>query len=69
MTSLKPQIILKPGREKSLRRRHPWMFSGAVVEVRGDPRPGATVTAAHEHDEIENAMNEIEAAGKKLGVI
>ncbi|HLD94347.1 MAG TPA: aminotransferase class I/II-fold pyridoxal phosphate-dependent enzyme [Anaerolineales bacterium] len=29
----------------------------------------ATVTAAHEHDEIENAMNEIEAAGKKLGVI
>lgn len=43
MTSLKPQIILKPGREKSLRRRHPWVFSGAVVEVRGDPRPGATV--------------------------
>jgi glycine C-acetyltransferase len=35
----------------------------------GKARLRATVTAAHEHDEIENAMNEIEIAGKKLGVI
>ena len=39
----KPQIILKPEREKSLLRHHPWIFSGAVAEVRGDPPPGATV--------------------------
>ena len=39
----KPQLILKPGREKSLLRRHPWVFSGAIAEVRGDPQPGATV--------------------------
>ncbi|MEX1143567.1 MAG: class I SAM-dependent methyltransferase [Anaerolineales bacterium] len=39
----KPQLILKPERERSLMRRHPWVFSGAVAEVRGDPQPGATV--------------------------
>ena len=39
----KPQLILKTGREKSLLRRHPWVFSGAIAEVRGDPQPGATV--------------------------
>ena len=26
-------IILKPGREKSLLRRHPWIFSGAIERV------------------------------------
>ncbi|HEY4718927.1 MAG TPA: aminotransferase class I/II-fold pyridoxal phosphate-dependent enzyme [Anaerolineales bacterium] len=35
----------------------------------GLARLRATVTAAHEPDEIEHAMNEIEIAGKKLGVI
>jgi 23S rRNA (cytosine1962-C5)-methyltransferase len=39
----KPHLILKPERERSLLRRHPWVFSGAVAEVRGDPQPGATV--------------------------
>ncbi|HUF73616.1 MAG TPA: class I SAM-dependent methyltransferase [Gammaproteobacteria bacterium] len=34
---------LKPQREKSLRRRHPWIFSGAVERVVGDVSPGATV--------------------------
>jgi 23S rRNA (cytosine1962-C5)-methyltransferase len=28
-----PALILKPGREKSLLRRHPWIFSGAVQRV------------------------------------
>ena len=36
-------IILKPGREKSLLRRHPLVFSGAVAQVNGDPASGATV--------------------------
>jgi 23S rRNA (cytosine1962-C5)-methyltransferase len=27
------KIILKPGREKSLKRRHPWVFSGAVAKL------------------------------------
>jgi 23S rRNA (cytosine1962-C5)-methyltransferase len=38
-----PAIILKPGREKSLLRRHPWIFSGGVEQVEGEPRPGETV--------------------------
>jgi len=37
-------LILKPGREKSLLRRHPWVFSGAVHHVDGDPASGETVT-------------------------
>jgi 23S rRNA (cytosine1962-C5)-methyltransferase len=36
-------IQLKPGKEKSLLRRHPWVFSGAIAQVRGDPQPGATL--------------------------
>ncbi len=38
-----PTLILKPGREKSLLRRHPWIFSGAVGQVTGNPQPGATL--------------------------
>jgi 23S rRNA (cytosine1962-C5)-methyltransferase len=30
-------IILKKGREKSLKRRHPWIFSGAVEKASGKP--------------------------------
>ena len=41
--SASPKITLKPGREKSLQRRHPWVFSGAVERVTGSPDPGATV--------------------------
>ncbi len=37
------EIILKPKREKPILNRHPWVFSGAVAEVRGDPLPGETV--------------------------
>jgi 23S rRNA (cytosine1962-C5)-methyltransferase len=37
------RIVLKPGREKSLRHRHPWVFSGAVERVEGDPGMGETV--------------------------
>ena len=36
-------ITLKNGREKSLRRHHPWVFSGAVAAVKGKPRAGDTV--------------------------
>ncbi|NLG73687.1 MAG: methyltransferase domain-containing protein [Chloroflexi bacterium] len=34
---------IRPGREKSLLRRHPWVFSGAVAKVCGDPQAGETV--------------------------
>ncbi|MEW6665141.1 MAG: class I SAM-dependent methyltransferase [Thermodesulfobacteriota bacterium] len=38
-----PSVHLKPGREKSLLRRHPWVFSGAIDHVDGAPVPGDTV--------------------------
>jgi hypothetical protein len=36
-------LLLKKGREKSLKRRHPWIFSGAVERVNGEPALGDTV--------------------------
>jgi 23S rRNA (cytosine1962-C5)-methyltransferase len=36
-------VVLKKGREKSLKRRHPWIFSGAVQKVNGEPGSGDTV--------------------------
>ncbi len=38
-----PGIFLKAGREKSLLRRHPWIFSGAVERVDGAPASGDTL--------------------------
>ena len=38
-----PAIFLKAGREKSLLRRHPWVFSGAVERVDGAPLNGDTL--------------------------
>lgn len=38
-----PDVTLKAGREKSIRRRHPWIFSGAVARVEGAPESGSTV--------------------------
>lgn len=49
-----PFILLRKGREKSLKRRHRWIFSGAVQNVPTDIPNGATV-------EIKSAT------GEKLG--
>jgi 23S rRNA (cytosine1962-C5)-methyltransferase len=38
-----PALILKPSRDKSLLRRHPWIFSGAIHHVDDEPNSGATV--------------------------
>ncbi|MEW5815362.1 MAG: class I SAM-dependent rRNA methyltransferase [Spirochaetota bacterium] len=37
------KLILKPGREKSVKNRHPWLFSGAVKTVEGGPSDGDIV--------------------------
>ena len=39
-------IHLKKGREKSLKRRHPWIFSGAIERISGKPAAGETVEEA-----------------------
>jgi 23S rRNA (cytosine1962-C5)-methyltransferase len=38
-----PTLILKEGRERSLLRKHPWIFSGAVEHMQGKQSPGLTV--------------------------
>ena len=43
------KIILKKGREESLRRFHPWVFSGAIAQVQGNPAEG-DIVAVHACD-------------------
>lgn len=43
MPAIMTQLLLKPGRERSLLRRHPWIFEGAVDHIEGRARPGDTV--------------------------
>jgi 23S rRNA (cytosine1962-C5)-methyltransferase len=50
-----PRIILKKGRETPLRHGHPWVFSGAISRVEGNPVPGDVVLAA-------------DSAGRPLGL-
>ncbi len=40
---MKEAVVLKEGKEKSLTIRHPWVLSGAVKGVRGQPRKGNLV--------------------------
>ena len=37
------KVFLKRGRDESLRRFHPWVFSGAVAQVQGSPAEGDIV--------------------------
>ncbi len=45
-------VELKPGREKSLLRRHPWVFSGAIAKVEGAPESGETVVVQDSHGSV-----------------
>lgn len=43
------KIILRRGREDSLLRFHPWVFSGAIAQIQGNPAEG-DVVAVHASD-------------------
>lgn len=43
------KVILRKGRDESLRRFHPWVFSGAIAEIQGNPSEGDLV-AVHSAD-------------------
>ena len=43
MTTNQAVVILKPGREKSLHRHHPWIFSGAIDRASPAVLAGETV--------------------------
>ena len=40
------KLILKRGRDESLRRFHPWVFSGAIAQIQGSPAEG-DIVAVH----------------------
>lgn len=44
-----PVLKLKSGREKSVVRRHPWVFSGAISAIQGAPGDGETVRIVDSH--------------------
>ena len=37
------KVYLKPGKEESLKRFHPWIFSGAIAHIDGKPEEGEVV--------------------------
>lgn len=43
----KGTLRLQKGREKPVQNRHPWVFSGAVQRVEGQPKPGELVRIAN----------------------
>lgn len=45
-------LILKRGREKSLIRRHPWIFSGSIAKINGTPIPGETINILSDGDQF-----------------
>ena len=49
-----PSVVLRPGRERSVGLRHPWLLSGGVDRVEGSPAPGDVVEVR-------------DAAGARLG--
>lgn len=47
-----PVLVLEEGKEKSATRKHPWIFSGAIRRVQGEPKSGDTVEVRSAHGEF-----------------
>ena len=45
----RPRLIIAPGKEKAILRRHPWIFSGAVKRIDGQPQEGDLVDVVDAH--------------------
>ena len=51
--SVKPaSFFLKPGKEQSLKRFHPWVFSGAIAKAEGKPQEGDLVNVFSSNGEF-----------------
>lgn len=46
------EVVLKQGRDRAVRRRHPWVLSGAVEEIRGEALAGADVRVLSRAGEV-----------------
>ncbi|MEI6410763.1 MAG: class I SAM-dependent rRNA methyltransferase [Bacteroidota bacterium] len=49
------KVYLKPGRDQAMRRFHPWVFSGAIARIEGNPEDGEAVAV-------------IDRSGQALGI-
>ena len=47
---METKIVLKSGKEQSVRRYHPWIFSGAIKKIYGEPAEGDIVTVFDNKD-------------------
>ncbi|HEU4718095.1 MAG TPA: class I SAM-dependent rRNA methyltransferase [Bacteroidia bacterium] len=52
MHSERTQIILSSGKDQSLKRFHPWVFSGAIKKIKGPVNEGDTVDIFSNKDEF-----------------
>ncbi len=50
--SKRAKIILRSGKDQSLRRYHPWVFSGAIKKIEGTPAEGDIVSVYTNKDEF-----------------
>ena len=55
------KVYLKPNKEESLKRFHPWVFSGAIAHFDGEPEEGEVV-------EIYTSKKEFIAKGTRLSM-
>lgn len=46
MDTVTATLVLRHGREKPVLNRHPWIFSGAISRIEGEPQPGDLVHIA-----------------------
>lgn len=46
------RIVLRSGKDKSLKRYHPWVFSGAIKKIYGEPAEGDIVKVYSNQDEF-----------------
>lgn len=46
------RVVLKKGRDESLKRFHPWVFSGAVDRILGEPYEGEVVEVVNHSEEF-----------------
>ncbi len=46
------KVILKSGKDESLKRRHPWVFSGAIKDIEGYPEDGDVVKVYNNKEEF-----------------
>lgn len=62
------RVILKPGKEQSLQRFHPWIFSGAIKEIKGRVEEGDVVEVVSNQNEF-LAMGHVQVGSIAVRVI